>query len=346
MAANSLDIDVESKSIHEFSVDVDLETPWNVGLIVGASGSGKTTLAHEIFGKDCFDFSIDEKLPVIDQFPEDWNYEQCQSSLNGIGLSQVPCWIRPINTLSNGQKSRAIAALQLSKNDDFVVDEWTSVVDRTVAKSMSVCLQKHARRIDKQITAISCHYDVIEWLNPDWIIDCNKQTFVDRRSLWRDFKRQEKLHFEIRAINRDSWKYFSKYHYLSDKLPGGHIRLFGLFHEENQIGFQCFANYVPPRKKDKRLKMHSNRTVIHPDYVGLGLGMKLIEETSAIMAKEFDVYAKFSSVPVAKAFEKSKNWKLLSVLRFQPKPTEKLLRHDRGMRQGVKTYSYFYSPKK
>ena len=64
------------------------------------------------------------------------------------------------------------------------------------------------------------------------------------------------------------------------------------------------------------------------------------------MAKEFDVYAKFSSVPVAKAFEKSKNWKLLSVLRFQPKPTEKLLRHDRGMRQGVKTYSYFYSPKK
>lgn len=342
MAANSLDIDVKAKSKHELNIEADLETDWNVGLIVGASGSGKTTLAKEIFGENCFDFEVDYSLPVLEQFPEDWAYEQCQQALNGIGLSQVPCWIRPMNTLSNGQKTRAISALMLARKDDFVVDEWTSVVDRTVAKSMSVCLGKHARKNKKQIVAVSCHYDVYEWLNPDWIIDCNKSEYIDRRLLWRDYERKEKLEFEIRAIGRESWKFFSKYHYLSEKLPGGHIKLFGLFHGEDQIGFQCFANYTPKRK-GQTMKMHSNRTVIHPDYVGLGLGMKLIEITSRIMSESYDVWAKFSSVPVAKAFEKSNNWRLIDVKRFT-NPGGGSIKRVTGYRNGIKTYSYHYEP--
>lgn len=343
MAANSLDIDVEKKSIHQLSIAADLQKKWNVGLIVGASGSGKTTMAKQIFGNDCFEFSIDETKPVIEQFPASWSYEQCQTALNSIGLSQVPCWIRPMYTLSNGQKSRAIAALQLSQDSDFVVDEWTSVVDRTVAKSMSHCLQKHARKTNTKVTAVSCHYDVIEWLNPDWVIDCNKGTYTDRRLLWRDYKREEKLQFDIRPIGNESWKYFSKYHYLSENLPGGVIKLFGLFHGDDQVGFQCFANYTP-RKPGTVMKMHSNRTVIHPDYVGLGLGMRLIEKTSEIMLQDgFDVWAKFSSVPVAKAFERSKNWKLVKVERFSSKPGGSMTRTS-GFRNAVKTYSYHYEP--
>jgi GNAT superfamily N-acetyltransferase len=93
-----------------------------------------------------------------------------------------------------------------------------------------------------------------------------------------------------------------------------------------------------------KTKMHSNRTVIHPDYVGLGLGMKLIEETSKIMAdNEFDVWAKFSSVPVAKSFEKSNNWKLCDVQRFTPKAGKGI--RQTGFRQAIKTYSYHYEPK-
>lgn len=344
MAANSLDIDVEKKSKHQLDVQIDLNSPWNVGLIVGASGSGKTTLAKQIFGNECFNFDVDESKTVLDQFPSEWSYEQCQNSLNGIGLSQVPCWIRPLYTLSNGQKTRAVAALQLSKNEDFVVDEWTSVVDRTVAKSMSHCLQKHARSTQRKVAAVSCHYDVLEWLNPDWVIDCNKAMYSDRRSLCREFKRDEELQFDIRSIGRESWRYFSKYHYLSDQLPGGHIKLFGLFSGNDQIGFQCFANYTPCRKNEV-MKMHSNRTVIHPDYVGLGLGMRLIEKTSYIMLQsDYDVWAKFSSVPVAKAFEKSKNWKLINVARFVGKPGGNMLRSS-GFRNAVKTYSYHFEPK-
>jgi len=344
MAANSLDIDVKKKAIHELNISADLETKWNVGLIVGASGSGKTTLAHEMFGADCFDFEIDPKIPVIDQFPESWSYDDCQKSLNGIGLSQVPCWIRPVNTLSNGQTARAIAALQLARNEDFVVDEWTSVVDRTVAKSMSLSLGKHARKVDRKIVAVSCHYDVLEWLNPDWVIDCNKQKYIDRRLLWQNYKRKEKLEFNIRPVKRDTWRFFSKYHYLSENLPGGLVRYFGMFHGKDQIGFICYANYTPKRKHQRRFKMHSNRVVIHPDYVGMGLGMKLVNATSKYMHDSgFEVYAKLSAKPLVRAREKDPRWSLQNVQRFTPKAGGNMDRKT-GFRDAIKTYSYRYIP--
>jgi len=343
MAANSLDIDVSKKLVHELNISADLKTPWNVGLIIGASGSGKTTLAKHIFGDKCFEFGIDESKTVLDQFPDNWSYEQCQNALNGIGLSQVPCWIKPIATLSNGQKSRAIAALQLASNSNLILDEWTSVVDRTVAKAMSHSLQKHARSNSKQVVAVSCHYDVADWLNPDWVIDCNKSAYIDRRLLWRNFERPEKLQFDIRTIGRESWGYFSKYHYLSEKLPGGHVKFFGLFAGEDQIGFVCYANYVP-WKKGEKIKMHMNRIVIHPDYTGLGLGIKFIERTARVMHEEgAEVWSKFSSVPIARCFSKSPNWVLVNVQRFRKSGSDGMQRKT-GFRNAIKTYSYRFNP--
>lgn len=182
-AANSLDIDTKKKSVHNITVEADLDTPYNIGVIVGASGSGKTTLAHEIFGEDCFDTHLRNTEPVIEQFPEEYTYDECAKMLSGMGLTSVPCWIRPAYTLSNGQRARAEAALSMAKNDELtVIDEWTSVVDRTVAKVMSHCVQKHARKQKKTIVLCSCHYDILDWVNPDWIIDCNKQEYTDLRN--------------------------------------------------------------------------------------------------------------------------------------------------------------------
>lgn len=343
MAANSVDLDVKKKLTHKLTVSADLETPWNVGLIVGASGSGKTSLAKNIFGADCFDSQVDLDAPVIEQFPKDWTYEQCQSALVGIGLSQVPCWIRPVRTLSNGQQHRAIAALTMASKQDFVVDEWTSVVDRTVGKAMSLCLGKHARRSNRRVVAVSCHYDVLDWLDPDWVIDCNKAEYHDRRLLRRG-ERTEKLNFEIRPIDGKSWNYFSKYHYLSERLPGGIVQFFGLFHENEQVGFQCFANYTP-KQPGKKTMMHFNRTVVHPDYVGFGLGIRMIEATSAIMfEKGFSVWGKFSSAPVAKALKKSPNWVLRKVQRFTSGGGGNMARKS-GFRQAVRQYSYEFVPK-
>lgn len=179
VAANSLDIDVKKKSVHTLNIDnINIPKDWNIGLVYGASGSGKTTLVTELFGKDVFDIVIDNEKSIIDQLPAELSYEECAKMLNGIGLNSVPCWLRPVKTLSNGQKARAEAILLMCSNKDIIfIDEWTSVVDRTVAKAMSICLSKYAKKNNKKIILLSCHYDILEWLSPDWLIDCNQQKF-------------------------------------------------------------------------------------------------------------------------------------------------------------------------
>lgn len=347
-AANSLDIDATKKSIHHFRVAADIKTPFAIGLIVGASGSGKTTFAKHVYGDDAFKELLDPARPVIDQFPAAFSYDECASMLSGVGLTSVPCWIRPAYTLSNGQRARAECALQMAQPDrDFIViDEWTSVVDRTVAKVMSHCIAKHARKTGKSIVLLSCHYDVAEWLNADWIIDCNKQEFIDRRLLWQSSQRTEQLSFDIREVGRESWKYFSKYHYLSDLLPGGFIRTYGLFHGDDQVGFQCFANYVPHRKGDLTpMQMHSNRTVIHPDYAGLGMGIRLINLTSEHMvAQGFEVWAKYSSTPVYLAMKKYPCWRLMKIDRKTKTVVGGHMDRKSGFREDVKTYSFRFIP--
>lgn len=341
-AADSLDIDVAKKLTHHFKVEADFETPYNVGLIVGSSGSGKTTLAKHIWGEGALERVLKSDEPVIDQFPKDMKYEDCVRLLTGVGLTHVPCWIRPVYTLSNGQRERAEIALQMATDRDLaVIDEWTSVVDRTVAKVMSHTVQKWARKTDRKVVLASCHYDVIEWLAPDWVIDCNKQVYEDRRRLRCN---RPPMRFDIRECDRRSWKNFAKYHYLSDQLPGGLIETFGLYLDGEQIGFQCFANYVP-KQAGRQIIMHSNRTVIHPDYVGLGLGMLLINETSEIMAdRGFDVQAKFSSLPVYKAMKRDERWVFCGKERKHKYLVGGNMARDAGFRQDVTTYKFKFRP--
>ena len=152
--------------------------------------------------------------------------------------------------------------------------------------------------------------------------------------------------FEIRECEKSTWKYFGKYHYLSDKLPGGFIKTYGLYHNNEQIGFQCFAEYVPWKDKRQPRTLHSNRTVIHPDYVGFGLGIKLINLTSQMLHDEgYKIMAKFSSLPVYKAMSKIKEWKLVAVGNDTSAGGGNMTR-DTGFRKKVKWYSFIYVPEK
>lgn len=175
-AANSCDLDLDSKLCHKFAINFTLPDEWNIGLIVGNSGSGKSTLAQHIWGIDFCEY--DENKNVIDQFPETFSYDDCVSFLTKIGLNAVSRWLVPMKVLSNGERYRAIFALMLARSENtLVLDEFTSVIDRVVAKALSHSTQKLARKMNKKLILLSCHFDIIEWLNPDWIINADKQTF-------------------------------------------------------------------------------------------------------------------------------------------------------------------------
>ena len=72
-------------------------------------------------------------------------------------------------------KSGVIDIANAEDGETILIDEWTSVVNRDVAKSMSFALQRYVRQKNLKIIIASCHYDIIEWLQPDWVYNLNKQ---------------------------------------------------------------------------------------------------------------------------------------------------------------------------
>jgi len=142
---------------------------WNIGVIYGGSGSGKTTILNNI--GTIKNPKFDKKKSLISNFNM-LNPQNASKLLTSIGLSSIPSWLRPYNLLSNGEQYRAKLAYLIatsSEKDLILVDEYTSVVDRMVAKSMSNALQRYIRRSRKKIILASCHYDIIDWLKPDWV---------------------------------------------------------------------------------------------------------------------------------------------------------------------------------
>lgn len=176
---NSFDFQAE-KVIERFIGDMPIEgLDYNIGLIVGHSGTGKTVIAREIFKEDYLDsLEFDKSIPVLDAMPAEKTYNEIAQAFSSVGFASVPSWLKPYNVLSTGEKMRVdLAWCLLSGRKRIVFDEFTSVVDRDVAKVASACIAKSIRRANKQFIAVSCHEDITDWLCPDWIFNTNTMTF-------------------------------------------------------------------------------------------------------------------------------------------------------------------------
>jgi ABC-type ATPase involved in cell division len=144
---------------------------WDILLICGKSGSGKSTILREIYG-DVKPVEYDYTKCVISQFPRLTEEEVCDL-LSSIGLASVPTWLRKPQELSNGERARLDIAKAIYDANGGVVllDEYTSVVNRAAAKSMSYALQRYARQKGLKIIIASCHFDIVEWLQPDYMFN-------------------------------------------------------------------------------------------------------------------------------------------------------------------------------
>lgn len=161
----------------EFDIEIE-DMNWGIGLIVGASGSGKTSIGKQFFGENkMYDLyaNWDCSKPIVDCILPGGDFNMATGALAAVGLGDVPSWLRPFNALSNGQQFRAgLARLVTEAPNEAVVDEFTSVVDRQIAKIGALAFAKNWRRNKgKKVVLLSCHYDIVEWLQPDWVFDVN-----------------------------------------------------------------------------------------------------------------------------------------------------------------------------
>lgn len=152
---------------------------WSIGAIVGGSGTGKSTIAKQLFD-DCgyvhgFDYC---GKSVLDDMPAECSTKDIELAFSSVGFSSPPSWLKPYAVLSTGEKMRVdLARATLMSNDIVVFDEFTSVVDRTIAKTASYAIQKAMRKKGKRFVAVSCHKDILEWLQPDWVYDTDQRSF-------------------------------------------------------------------------------------------------------------------------------------------------------------------------
>lgn len=267
--AGMFDVDISHKLTKSWDLNAPIEDKsWNVGLIVGASGSGKTTIANQLFPNKIHDHFHWSKDCLLDDFSEDADVKSIIETLSSVGFSSPPSWLLPYKKLSSGQKFRAELARCLFEYEElFIFDEFTSFVDRQVAQIGAYAFQKILRRLKRQFVAVTCHYDVEGWLEPDWVLDVSTGKFN-----W-GFLQRPPIQYEIQRVNYPAWELFKEHHYLSGGINKSAFCFCG-FVDGRPVAFDAWLPFFGRLSHGKGMRGH--RTVVLPDFQGLGLGYRLL----------------------------------------------------------------------
>jgi GNAT superfamily N-acetyltransferase len=317
--AGMFDVPVAERAAASFAVEVPgPEEAWQIGLIVGPSGSGKTTIARRAFGP-CW---TDEPSWPIDRAVVDCfgalSAKQITGLLTAVGFSSPPAWIKPYAVLSGGERFRCDLARSLAlalesgaeppgdSRRIVAFDEFTSVVDRNVAQIGSAAVSKSIRNgnIPCRFVAVTCHYDVAEWLEPDWMVDMAERTCQRRRL------RRPEIEIELYRCRHRLWKLFAPHHYLTGSLSET-ARCYAAWWKGSPVSF-CATLPVIGRKNHWRI----SRVVTLPDYQGVGIGMRVAEAVCDLHRQQGHRINVTASHPALIAHcRKSPRWRTARVLK-------------------------------
>jgi len=313
----AFDIQDAEESTTRISNNMYLPESWNIGVIYGGSGTGKSTLLRK-FG-EIKTPTFDPTKPLISNFdfttPED-----AANILSSMGLASVPSWLRPFHTLSNGEQDRARIAYLIgsASNDEIVlIDEFTSVVDRDVAKAMSNSISKFIQRTGKRIILASCHFDIMEWIKPNWIYSPTKGRVEIRDCL----RRRPKIELEVFRCRYETWNVFKQHHYLTEELNKA-AKCYCATWNGKPV---AFIGVLPFPSGWVQNAFRVSRLVVLPDFQGLGVGFRFLNYVSSLyVAEGMRMYIKTTNPGLGeKLISSPKEWRETS--KYNKGITEKSL---------------------
>lgn len=300
------DVPPSARSEERWSVDLDLPEEWHIGVLVGPSGSGKSTIARECFGAHLAgDWDWPTEKSLLDGFPASMGIKEIVDLLSSVGFSSPPSWVRPFHVLSTGEQFRVTLARTLAEGADLsVIDEYTSVVDRTVARIGSAALQKTVRRRGQRVVLATCHYDVLDWLEPDWVYEPHTGEFRSGRCLQRP-----PIPLTIQRVHSSAWALFRRHHYLDTALNSAAM-CWVAFWGDVPVAFTAILHF--PHAVAKTIK-REHRTVCLPDFQGIGIGNALSRTIAALCkAQGYRFQSQTSHPAMIRSRDQSLDWKMIA----------------------------------
>jgi len=283
------DVPPSQRAEQRWVVDLKLDRPWNIGLIVGPSGSGKSTVASELFGaKLVAGWDWPDNGAIVDGFPAGMSIVEVTGLLSSVGFSSPPSWLKPFRVLSCGEQFRVNLARTFAEQRGLVaVDEFTSVVDRTVAQVGSAAVAKAIRASGRQFVAVSCHMDIEQWLQPDWKLEMPAATLT-----WRLLRRRPEIPLCIRRVDASAWEVFCHHHYLNHALNRSAACFMATVNERPAAFTAVLHN---PHASGGYWREH--RTVCLPDFQGVGIGNAMSEYIASLFVCKGKSYRSTTSHP-------------------------------------------------
>ncbi len=213
--------------------------------------------------------------PIIDCIAESGDWQKVTAALAAVGLGSVPAWLRPYQSLSTGERFRAdLARLVADAPPKVVIDEFTSVVDRQVARVGSHAFAKAWRGTGGQAIILSCHYDILPWLSPDWVFDT-----AEGRFYWaRGSLQRPEIELDIFQADQKFWRLFKPHHYLD--LPP-------MIAAITYVGFvgKTPVAHIAVSTRPGLVEARACRLVIMPEWQGAGVGLKFLEAVCKLWLK-------------------------------------------------------------